>query len=147
MAQKTEVAVAILYQGNRFLLQLRDDNPNILFPGCWGFFGGHLEPGEDPTTAMRRELLEEIGYAPPEIHLFQRMETDQVIRHVFHGPLTVEVTALTLMEGWDLALWTEAEIRQKQRYSEQAGQVRWLGHPHHKILLSFLDHRRIEQVM
>ncbi len=147
MAEKHEVAVAILYQHDRFLLQLRDDIPGILYPGHWGFFGGHMEPGEDPPTAMRRELLEEIGYAPPELHLFQRTETDQVVRHVFQGQLPVAVDSLILMEGWDLGLWTVDDIHQGQRYSERAGQVRPLGRPHQEILLSFLDRRRIEQAM
>ncbi|MFH7241917.1 MAG: NUDIX domain-containing protein [Spirulina sp.] len=147
MADKTEVAVAILYQGDHFLLQLRDDIPGILYPGHWGFFGGHMEPGEDPLTAMRRELLEEIGYVPPALDLFQRTELDHVVRHVFHGVLPVAVESLTLMEGWDLGLWTVDEICQGQRYSQRAGQVRPLGLPHQEILLSFLDHRRIEQAM
>jgi 8-oxo-dGTP diphosphatase len=147
MADKIGVAVAILYQGDRFLLQLRDDIPGILFPGHWGFFGGHIEPGEDPTTAMRRELLEEIGYVPPELDLFQRVETDQVVRNVFHGALPVPVESLTLMEGIGLDLWTEAEIHQGQRYAEPLGQVRPLARPHREILLSFLDRRRIEQAM
>ena len=28
-------------------MQLRDFKTTILFPGCWGFFGGATEPGED----------------------------------------------------------------------------------------------------
>jgi 8-oxo-dGTP diphosphatase len=145
-AEKPEVAVAILYQGDRFLMQLRDDIPGILYPGHWGFFGGHIEPGEDPPTAMRRELLEEIGYAPSDLVLLQRMEMDYVVRHVFYGPLSVAVDSLDLMEGWDLGLWTVEEIRQGQRYSERAGQVRPIGRPHQEILLSFLDHRSIKTV-
>jgi 8-oxo-dGTP diphosphatase len=147
MTTKTEVALAILYQGDRFLMQLRDDIPGIAYPGHWGFFGGHIEPGEDPLTAVRRELLEEIGYAPPALYPFQRVEADQVVRHIFYGPLPVSVDSLDLLEGWDLGLWSVAEIRQGQRYSERAGQVRPLGIPHQEILLSFLAHRRIEQAM
>lgn len=29
---------------------------------CWQMMGGYLEPGEDPFTAVQRELLEETGY-------------------------------------------------------------------------------------
>jgi len=29
--------------------------------GCWSFPGGHLEEGEDPREAVRRELMEETG--------------------------------------------------------------------------------------
>ena len=59
MVPKPEVAIAILYQGDRFLLQLRDDIPTIAWPGHWAFFGGHLEPGESADVAVQRELMEE----------------------------------------------------------------------------------------
>lgn len=144
---KPEVALAILYQGDQFLMQLRDDVPGIAYPGYWGFFGGHIELGEDPATAMRRELLEEIAYAPPEIYSFRRFEAEQAVRHVFYGPLVVSIDELDLREGWDLGLWTVADIQRGDRYSERAQQTRPLGQPHQQILLSFLDHRRIEQAM
>ncbi|NEQ51053.1 MAG: NUDIX domain-containing protein, partial [Leptolyngbya sp. SIO3F4] len=69
---KVAVAIAIIQQDDKFLMQLRDDFPHILFPGHWGFFGGHLEPGETADQAIRRELKEEIGYIPEEITLFER---------------------------------------------------------------------------
>lgn len=47
----------------RFLLQLRDDIPDIVNPGRIGMFGGHLEDGEDMETCARRELEEETGLA------------------------------------------------------------------------------------
>jgi hypothetical protein len=52
-----EVALAMLHRQNRWLMQLRDDIPGIVAPGCWGLFGGHLVPGETPEQALRRELL------------------------------------------------------------------------------------------
>jgi len=56
------VALAILEQDGRFLMQLRDDIPTILYPGVWGLFGGHLEAGESPEIGLKRELKEEINY-------------------------------------------------------------------------------------
>lgn len=146
MATKPEVAIAILYQNDQFLLQLRDDVPGILYPGHWGFFGGHLEPGEDAETAVYRELEEEIGYRAPCLELFERREFDHAIRNVFQGPLMVPVHQLELNEGWDLGLCTVADIQRGARFSEKAGEDRPLGPPHQKILLSFLEHRRIKQV-
>lgn len=32
-----------------------------LYPGKWDALGGHIEPGESPLSAVRRELVEEIG--------------------------------------------------------------------------------------
>lgn len=53
-----EVALAMLQRDGRWLIQLRDEIPTIVAPGCWGLFGGHLDPGETPEQALRRELLE-----------------------------------------------------------------------------------------
>ncbi|ASC69800.1 hypothetical protein XM38_007290 [Halomicronema hongdechloris C2206] len=135
-----EVAIAVLYQQGRFLLQLRDNIPNILYPGYWAFFGGHLEPGEDAFTGVKRELLEEIGYAPPRLDLFQRRMSNTIIRNVFHGPLTVPVESLQLNEGWDLGLCSIADVRRGACYSPKAQEERPLGPPHQEILLMFLEH-------
>lgn len=55
-------AAAILVTADgRYLLQLRDRDRPIWFPGFWGLFGGALEPGETPEQALVRELDEELG--------------------------------------------------------------------------------------
>jgi len=136
---RISVAIAILYQGDRFLLQLRDDIPSILYPGYWAMFGGHLEPGEHPDDGIRRELLEEIGYAPPHLQLFEYYADEKIIRHVYQGELSVGLDQLVLNEGWDMDLVTVAEIRRGDRYSQRADQVRPLGSPHQRILLDFIE--------
>jgi len=72
-----EVALAMLHRDGRWLMQLRDEIPTIVAPGCWGLFGGHLDPGETPEQALRRELLEEISWQPPEV--------EQVMVHTSTG--------------------------------------------------------------
>jgi len=138
MTKPIEVAIAILYRQNQFLMQLRDNIPGILYPGYWGLFGGHIEPGEDPETALKRELMEEIGYSPPTPIKFGCYSEVQVIRHVYYAPLTVDINQLVLNEGWDMGLLTPEQIQQGECYSEKAGQVRPLGFPHQKLLLDFM---------
>jgi 8-oxo-dGTP pyrophosphatase MutT (NUDIX family) len=138
-------AVAILYQHNQFLLQLRDDFPDIRYPGHWAFFGGHVEPGELPTAAVKRELQEEIGYTPPQIHHFCSYQTDsQIIRHVFYAPLIISLEELQLNEGQDLGLSTIEEVYQGYRFSARIQQSRPLAKPHRQILLDFLQRHRNE---
>lgn len=140
-----QAAIVILYQADRFLLQLRDDKPHIRYPGQWAFCGGHLEPGETPEAAMRREMWEEIAYEPPTLTFFRSYMSDaqdaQIIRHVFHGPLTVEIEKLALNEGMDLGLSTIEEVQQGNRYSERIQQTRLLAPPHRQILLEFFNER------
>ena len=136
----TQVAIAILYQDNKFLMQLRDNNPNIVYPGHWAFFGGHIEPGETPEVAVQREILEEIGYTlPPTFSKFGNYPDERALRHVFHAPLTVELNQLVLNEGWDMGLLTPQDIRQGSCYSAVSGDVRPLGPVHQRILLDFMD--------
>lgn len=136
---KKEVALAILHQGDRFLLQLRDNIPGIVYPGYWGFFGGHLEPGETPEVALRREVLEEIGYSISNFTSFKSYEHDDICRHFFSVPLAVGLDSLILQEGWDMDLWTPEEVAQGEKYSAKAGEVRPLGTPHQQVLLEFIS--------
>jgi 8-oxo-dGTP pyrophosphatase MutT (NUDIX family) len=137
--QPVHVAIAILYQKDKFLMQLRDNIPNILYPGYWGLFGGHIELGETPDVAVKREILEEISYnLPATVSEFGCYDDDSIVRHVFQAPLLVELNQLVLNEGWDMGLVTPDEIQQGQCYSKIAGEVRPLGPVHQRILLDFI---------
>lgn len=55
------IVIAIIFdQHGRIVLQLRDDNPAISSPNCWGLFGGRAEPGETLAEAAAREVSEEL---------------------------------------------------------------------------------------
>lgn len=55
------VGAILIAEDGRFLMQRRDDDVPIWFPGRWGLFGGAIDPGETPEGALKRELTEEIG--------------------------------------------------------------------------------------
>lgn len=46
----------LLTEEEKFLLQLRDDIPQIWYPGFWGCFGGAIDIGESAEDALGREL-------------------------------------------------------------------------------------------
>jgi 8-oxo-dGTP diphosphatase len=136
--QPAEVAICVLYRDDRFLMQLRDNDPRILYPGYWALFGGHIEAGETPAVAVVREVMEEIGYGLPDtVRQFGIYADETARRHVFAAPLTVDLAALSLNEGWDMGLLTIDEIRSGQHYSDAAQSVRPIGPVHQRILTEF----------
>ena len=138
--QPVSVAVAILYQDKKFLMQLRENIPGILYPGYWGFFGGHMEHGETPCATLKRELLEEINYElPATFSEFGIYSDNKVIRYVFHAPLLVQLDKLTLSEGWDIGLVPLEDVYRGNCYSAVARQMRPLGQIHQRILLDFIE--------
>ena len=52
-------ATGLVVKGGRVLLGKRTSL--IRFAGMWDAFGGHLVPCEDPSSALVRELEEELG--------------------------------------------------------------------------------------
>ncbi|MFN6133707.1 MAG: NUDIX hydrolase [Synechococcaceae cyanobacterium] len=121
------VALALLEVEGRWLLQLRDDVEGIAAPGTWGLFGGHLDPGESPEQALRRELIEEINYEAEELRLWCHHRNAQRLASYFLGQLTVPLRALTLLEGQDLTLATPAELRSGWIHSLRLGEARPLA--------------------
>jgi 8-oxo-dGTP diphosphatase len=134
-----EVAIAILPYEGKFLMQLRDNIPTILYPGLWGLFGGHIEAGETPEIAVVREVIEEIGFEITTPAKFGCYGDNRVMRHVFYAPLTVDLDKLVLSEGWDFGLITPAQIEAGFAYSAIAGEERPLGAVHQQIMIEFME--------
>ncbi|MCU0535419.1 MAG: NUDIX hydrolase [Hydrococcus sp. Prado102] len=132
------VALAILTQNERFLMQLRDETSGIAYPGHWGLFGGHLESDETPEEGLKREVLEEIEYTVTNPTKFGCYGDSKIVRYIYHAPLTVPIEQLILHEGWDLALVPPEAIRQGSYYSAKADRTRPLGGIHQQILLDFI---------
>ncbi len=91
----------------RFLLQHRDDKPEITHPGLWGSFGGRVEPYETPEAGFLREMDEELAWRPAshELYMTARLHSptaddagNQIV-YVYAAPLDVPLEALSLNEG------------------------------------------------
>lgn len=98
-------SLIILNNKNRFLLQLRDNKPNIAYPNYWGFIGGGIERGETPRKAIERECLEEIGVSPRNIQFLNKIFIynpwfgKQEELFAFKGKINKEPYEITLTEG------------------------------------------------
>ncbi|MEL0340263.1 MAG: NUDIX hydrolase [Synechococcus sp.] len=123
----SEVAIAMIECDGRWLLQLRDDIEGILYPGQWALFGGHLDPGETPEVALRRELEEEINWAGSDLTPWFELRDGQRIRHFFRGPLAVPFGSLTLLEGQDMVLAELDELLTGSIWSPKCQEKRLLA--------------------
>ena len=104
---------AVIYSKDKILLQLRDQKPNIFYPGVWGLFGGGMDDGEKPIDALKRELLEEIGLEIKDAKLLFSWNHDKYnsILHFFLVPLTIELDKLCLNEGQGMDLFSIEQIK------------------------------------
>jgi 8-oxo-dGTP diphosphatase len=98
--------VFLLTDDHRLVLQLRDNKPDIHYPGMITSFGGAAEPGETPVACALRELQEETGLvATPEALQF----LDAVSKVDFRGHPTASV--FFLLRGVDPAALVITEGR------------------------------------
>ena len=70
-------------------MQLRE--PDKPCGGMWGLVGGHIEPGETPEDAARREVRKETGFAVGDLTPFGHVIAGGVERFVYHARADGEV--------------------------------------------------------
>lgn len=110
-------AHAILIVREKYVLQLRDDKPNIPAPGLWSLFGGMKKANETPLAAIRREISEELSIEPSKyqylgfVDYYASFEND-IIRTWFFLSDVTELWAIhKLKEGRAASLFSFNEIR------------------------------------
>jgi mutator protein MutT len=96
----TEAIVAgVIVRDGKILLCHRSPDRRW-YPNVWDLPGGHIEPGESPPDALKRELLEELGIAAQSLsqHPLERLWTAQ---------FELDIWAVTVWDGTPVNLVPE----------------------------------------
>ena len=96
------------------LMQLRDDRPDIAWPGYWTILGGGVEEGETSASAVVREVHEESGLRVSNLtlitHVVDKAGSGQ--RLAVYEAFMPDDIELRLGEGRDLRFVGDEERRQ-----------------------------------
>jgi 8-oxo-dGTP diphosphatase len=113
MASKFLVAVSVVIERDGLVLVLRRSSWKDHAPGEWEPVSGHVEPGEAPSDAARREAKEETGLdveivAPfYTFHFYRGPSCEETIGITFYGVCVGG--ELTLSPEHDEARWIALE--------------------------------------
>ena len=116
-------------------MQLRDDDPAIMYPGHWGLTGGAGIADETPEQTARREMTEETGLVLDRIEPFRayyfaqdgqatadgkpggttkrpraKAATPAFEVYIFHAPCTTTAEDLVCGEGRELRFFSPAAV-------------------------------------
>jgi 8-oxo-dGTP diphosphatase len=108
--KKQGCSMIFVSSSGHVLLCLRDDKPQIPYPGKWDLLGGHMEEGESPEECIRRELLEEIEYDLKQAQLFRVSHLQDSIEHTYWCEDDLDIARTPLHEGQRLCWFSEDEI-------------------------------------
>lgn len=104
------VSAILINSRGQVLLQQRDDNPAIRYPGHWSLFGGTIEEGESAETAVAREVQEEIDFEMKNFGLFREFVQNNKREFAFVGELSAELEELTLSEGQGMNVFYPSQL-------------------------------------
>jgi 8-oxo-dGTP diphosphatase len=114
-----EGSKAALFIGARLLVILRDDRPDIPWPGHWDFPGGGREGDETPEATLRREVREEVGLELPDASLVWARRFATV--HPRDGTVWFFVARLPAAAEQDIVFGDEGQRWALMDWSEFAG--------------------------
>ena len=123
--RKMSAGVILVAPDGAVLMQLRDDTPDIMFPGHWGITGGAGHADETPEETARREVLEETGLTLGKIEAFKayyfketkaatgarrstRTAADYEL-YLFHAPCVTPADEMVCGEGRELRFFSPDE--------------------------------------
>jgi len=117
---RTSAAILVTPDG-RYLMQLRDTDPQISFPDTLCLFGGALEEGEGPEAGLRRELREELELEASGMRYFTQLVFDAIYadgtlrqRYFFEVPIEPDIIdSLVLHEGAAIRLMTADDMAEE----------------------------------
>jgi 8-oxo-dGTP pyrophosphatase MutT (NUDIX family) len=119
-ARHMSAGIILVDRLGRVLLQHRDDDPAIMFPGHWGITGGAAHSGETPEETARREVREETGLDLERFEPFRAYyltaargraaKSDDRAVYLFHAPCRTPAEELLCGEGRALRFFAPDEL-------------------------------------
>jgi NDP-sugar pyrophosphorylase family protein len=106
------VSAILINERGQVLLQQRDHNPAIRYPGHWSLFGGSIEEGESASAAVAREVREEIDFEMTNFGLFREFVQNNKREFAFVGELSAELNELTLSEGQGMNVFYPSQLHE-----------------------------------
>ena len=102
MSQRTHVAVGVIYNTTKDKVLISKRSHNQHLAGYWEFPGGKVERGEDVSTALKRELFEELGITVNKAEAYTSISHDYSNKNV-------------LLDVWKVSEWYgKPESRENQ---------------------------------
>ncbi len=135
------VAALLTLDDGRYVMQLRDDNPDIFYPGHWGCFGGAIDSGETPYEALRRELKEELELEIESALEFVTFEFDfstlgagRVFRQYFEVRVPdITLGRLVLHEGAAVSAIPGADLMGSRKVAPYDAFAVWIHQSRHRL--------------
>ena len=110
-------AHALLFLDGQYILQLRDDKPDIAAPGQWLLFGGMITADETPLKSIQREIFEELTIHPRKfqylwfIDYIAEFEQEWIRSWFFSADVKAVWPHYRLMEGQDVGIFPYGQTK------------------------------------